>query len=115
MKDKIQISAAIILIIVGFIGFYWFSDKSSLVRISLLLVSFAIAMGLGWFTNLGQEFVVYTKESIDEAKKVVWPTRKETFQTTGVITIFAITMAVFLWAIDSGLTFLLTKLIGNGA
>ena len=57
----------------------------------------------------------YAKESIEETKKVVWPTRKETLQSTGVIFAFVFVMAMFLWVVDWGLIMILTKFIGHGA
>jgi preprotein translocase subunit SecE len=43
----------------------------------------------------GKQFYVYAQESVAETKKVVWPTRKETMQTTGIVFLFVITMASF--------------------
>jgi len=45
---------------------------------------------------------------------VVWPTRKETMQTTGVVILFAIVMALFLWAVDASLLMVVNKLMGRG-
>ena len=56
---------------------------------------------------------MFGKESVDEAKRVVWPTRKETIQTTGVVILFAVVMALFLWAVDVSLMVLVNKLMGR--
>ncbi len=115
MKDKIQITVAALLAIAGLAAFYLLSDKPMIARVGAMFGGFIIAGVVGWFTEPGREFVQYTKESIDEAKKVVWPTRKETMQSTGMIFVFVFVMAMFLWAVDWGLTFVLTKFIGHGA
>ena len=115
MKAKIQITVAALLAIAGLAAFYLLSDKPMIARVGAMFGGFIIAGVVGWFTEPGREFVQYTKESIDEAKKVVWPTRKETMQSTGMIFVFVFVMAMFLWAVDWGLTFVLTKFIGHGA
>jgi preprotein translocase subunit SecE len=115
MKDKIQITVAVLLAIAGLAAFYVLSDKPMIARVGAMFGGFILAGIVGWFTEPGREFVQYTKESIEEAKKVVWPTRKETMQSTGMIFVFVFVMAMFLWAVDWGLTFILTKFIGHGA
>jgi preprotein translocase subunit SecE len=115
MKDKIQITVAILLAVAGLAAFYWFSDKPMIARVGVMFVGFFLAGVVGWFTEPGREFAHYAKESIEEAKKVVWPTRKETMQSTGMIFVFVFVMALFLWAVDWSLTFVLTKFIGHGA
>ena len=56
----------------------------------------------------------FSRESWEEAKRVVWPTRKETLQTTGVVFLFVFTMALFLWVVDTGLLWVTQKLLGTG-
>jgi preprotein translocase subunit SecE len=53
------------------------------------------------FSAPGREFVAFAQEAVVEVKKVVWPTRKETVQTTGVVVAFVIVMAIFLWIVDA--------------
>jgi len=73
-----------------------------------------LAVAVVWTTESGKRFFVFGKESVDEAKRVVWPTRKETIQTTGVVLLFAVIMALFLWAVDASLLVLVNKLMGRG-
>ena len=101
--------------IAGLAAFYWLSDKPMIARVGAMFAGFIVAGVIAWFTEPGREFVQYAKESIEETKKVVWPTRKETLQSTGVIFAFVFVMAMFLWVVDWGLTFVLTKFIGTGA
>jgi len=68
-----------------------------------------------WFTQAGRDFVVFARESVEEAKRVVWPSRKETLQTTGVVFLFVFVMALFLWVVDSGLLWVTQKLLGQGS
>ena len=67
-----------------------------------------------WFTEAGKTFLAFARESWEEAKRVVWPTRKETLQTTGVVFAFVFVMALFLWFVDAGLLWVTQKLLGQG-
>jgi preprotein translocase subunit SecE len=113
MKDKIQLAAAALLVIAGVVLFSVLSEKPTIARLGAMFGCFIVAGALAWYTELGREFVQYAKESIEEARKVVWPTRKETMQSTGVIFVFVFVMAIFLWVVDWGLTFGVTKIIGG--
>ena len=66
-----------------------------------------------WPTEPGKQFYVYAQESIAETRKVVWPTRKETLQTTAIVFGFVVVMALFLWAVDASLLWVVQKLIGQ--
>jgi preprotein translocase subunit SecE len=115
MKDKIQIVVAVLILIGGLAAFYLLNDKPMIARIGAMFGLFFVAGVVGWFSAPGREFAEFTRESIEEAKKVVWPTRKETLQSTGVIFVFVFIMALFLWVIDWSLTLAITKFIGHGA
>jgi preprotein translocase subunit SecE len=67
-----------------------------------------------WTTAPGKQFYVYAQESVAETKKVVWPTRKETLQTTAYVFVFVLIMALFLWAVDSTLLWIVSKFLGTG-
>ena len=59
--------------------------------------------------------MTYAQDSVGEAKKVVWPTRKEATQLTGVVFLFVLVLALFMWLVDSGLSWLFYDLIlGRG-
>ena len=115
MKDTIQIVLAVLILIGGLAAFYLLADKPMIARVGAMLGLFLLASLVGYFSAPGKEFGIYAKESVDEAKKVVWPTRKETLQSTGIIFVFVLVMAIFLWSVDWSLTFMLTKFIGHGA
>ena len=66
-----------------------------------------------WTSETGKQFFVFAQESVAETKKVVWPTRKETLQTTGVVFAFMVLMALFLWVVDTGLLWVVKKLLGQ--
>ena len=66
---------------------------------------------VAWLTTPGREFTVFAAEAVAEVKKVVWPTRKETMQTTAAVFAFVVVMAVFLWVSDKTLEWVLYELI----
>jgi preprotein translocase subunit SecE len=114
MADKVKIGLAVLLVIAGLAGFYFFSDSPAIVRVLSVLGGLAAASAVMWTTIPGKQFYVYAQESYDETKKVVWPTRKETIQTTGVVFLFVVTMALFLWAVDSTLFWVVKHFLGQG-
>jgi preprotein translocase subunit SecE len=114
MTDKIKLLAAALMIIAGIAGFYYFADSPSVVRLGSVLAGLAAAVVLFWFTQTGKQFFTFSQESVAEARKVVWPTRKETIQTTGVVFAFVVVMALFLWLVDAGLLWAVKLLMGQG-
>jgi preprotein translocase subunit SecE len=114
MADKIKIVLAALLVIAGLAGFYYFADYPAIARVGSVLAGLAAASFVFWMTDPGKQFYVYAQESVAETKKVVWPTRKETLQTTGIVFVFVLVMALFLWAVDSSLLWIVKKFLGTG-
>jgi preprotein translocase subunit SecE len=114
MADKIKIVLAALLVIAGLAGFYYFADSPAILRVGAVLAGFAAASVVFWLTVPGKNFYVYAQESVAETKKVVWPTRKETMQTTGIVFVFVLIMSLFLWAVDSSLLLIVRKFLGTG-
>jgi preprotein translocase subunit SecE len=71
----------------------------------------AAGAAVAWFSEPGRQFAQFAQETIAETKKVVWPTRKETVQTTGIVFAFMVLMAVFLWVTDKTLEWVFYDLI----
>ena len=114
MVERIKIAIAALIAVGGFVAFYWMGDRALVLRLAALLGALAVAVVILWFTQPGQTFLAFSRESWDEAKRVVWPTRKETLQTTGVVFAFVFLMAFFLWVVDTGLLWVTQKLLGQG-
>ena len=112
MADKIRIALAVILVIAGIAGFYYLAERAMIVRVAAVLLGIAAAAGVFATSQPGKEFYEFSQESIAETKKVVWPTRKETLQTTAVVFGFVVIMALFLWAVDAGLLMIVKRLLG---
>ena len=113
MADKVKIAAAILLVAAGVAGFYYLSQSPMILRVISVLAGFVAGGLVFWMSEPGRQFHGYAQESVAETKKVVWPTRKETLQTTGVVFAFVVVMALFLWAVDSSLLWVVKKLLGQ--
>jgi len=106
---KFAIAAA--LVAAGIAGYYWLGDSALVLRILAVLAGIAAGAALAAFTASGREFIVFAREAVAEVKKVVWPTRKETVQTTAAVFAFVVVMAVFLWISDKTLEWVLYDLV----
>jgi preprotein translocase subunit SecE len=113
MADKIKIAFAVLLLIAGIVAFYYWSESAMIIRIAAVIGGAVAGAVVFWTSTPGKEFFAYAQESIEEAKRVVWPTRKETLQTTGVVFAFVAIMAVFLWLVDAGLLWAVRLLMGR--
>jgi preprotein translocase subunit SecE len=113
MSDKIKLLIAFLLVVAGVAGFYYLHDSPAVLKLLSVLAGLLFATGVASTSESGKRFIAFGRDSIAEAKRVVWPTRKETMQTTGVVIVFAITMALFLWLVDAGLMTMVNKLMGR--
>ena len=111
--DKIKLTIAGLIVLAGMVGFYYLSANPLVVRLAALLVAVALGGVVGWTSEPGKRFFAYTQDAIAETKKVVWPSRKETVQTTGIVVGFVIVMALFLWVVDASLVWLVKALVGR--
>jgi preprotein translocase subunit SecE len=111
MADKIKFPIAILLVIAGVAGFYVLADSPMVLRVLSVLAGVVAGAAVGWTTEPGKRFFVFGQEAVVEAKKVVWPSRKESFQTTAAVFAFVVTMAVFLWVTDKSLEYLMYDLL----
>ena len=114
MADKIKIALAVALVIAGLFGYYYWDQSALIARVGCVLGGTVAAVVVFWTSAVGKEFFSYARESVDEAKRVVWPTRKETIQTTAVVFGFVLIMAIFLWLIDASLLWAVRLLMGQG-
>ena len=107
MADKIKFALALLLLVAGVAGFYLLAEQAMILRVLAVLAGVGVSAAVAWQTEPGRQFFVFSKEATTEAKKVVWPTRKETLQTTGLVFVFAVVMAIFLWLTDKSLEWVL--------
>ena len=112
--DNIKLILAALIGFAGLVAFYVFSESSLLLRVLGLLVVAAIAAFLFYQTGKGQRTVAFFRDARTEVRKVVWPTRAETTQTTLIVMVIVIIVGIFLWLFDSLLAMLFRLLTGIG-
>ena len=115
MIDKIKLVLSLLLVAAGVAGFYLLADQATVLRILSVLAGVIAALALLWTTPVGQAGFTFASEAIVEARKVVWPTRKETIQTTVAVFAMVLVMAIFLWIVDVSFLWMVQKLLGRGA
>ncbi|WLQ13782.1 preprotein translocase subunit SecE [Hahella aquimaris] len=110
--DKLKWLLVVALVAVGVVGNSFYADQSLLYRV-LALVALALVAGfVAVQTEKGKSFLVLLKEARVEIRKVVWPTRPELTQTTLIVVVFVLVVALLLWVIDSLISWLVSGLIG---
>lgn len=100
------------LVVVGVVGNQYFSAEPILYRVLGLIVLGGVAAFVALQTTRGQAFAVLLKEARVEIRKVVWPTRQETTQTTLIVVAVVLVMALLLWGLDSLLGWLVSLIVG---
>lgn len=114
--DTVLLIAAVALLIGGMVAYYSFTaELSKLPRLAILLGSIAASVAIVYRTAVGKTLWAYVQGSRVELRKVVWPTRQESLQTTLVIAVFVIIVALLMWGLDAALLFGVHKLTGQGA
>ena len=109
--DKAKLAVAVGLVIAAIAGFYALSKQGALVQWGVLLLGIAAAVVVFLVSESGRQLVGFSKDSVKEIKKVVWPTRKESVQMTLYVFAFAVVMALFLWLTDQTLAWVLYDLV----
>ena len=109
--DKAKLAVAVGLVIAAIAGFYALSKQGALVQWGVLLRGIAAAVVVFLVSESGRQLVGFSKDSVKEVKKVVWPTRKESVQMTLYVFAFAVVMALFLWLTDQTLAWVLYDLV----
>ncbi len=113
MVDRIKIALAVACVVAGVWGYYYFSDTALVLRVLMVLGGLVAAGVVAYLSQPGKEFFTFAQEAWQEAGRVSWPTRKETVQTTAIVFGFVVLMALFLFAIDQSLAWIVRLLTGR--
>jgi len=109
--DKAKLAVAVLLLVGGIVVFYVLAGKDLWLRVLALLVLLAGAVAMFFTAESGKQLIAFGRDSVKEVKKVVWPTRKEATQMTLYVFAFVIVMALFMFATDKTLEWVLYDLI----
>ncbi len=113
MVDNFKLGAAFLCVAAGVFAFHKFSESAQVLRVLMVLAGLAAGAGVAWLSAPGKSFVEFAKEAWTEGKKVAWPTRKETMQTTLIVFVFVVIMALFLAMIDGLLAWIMSYITGR--
>ncbi|MDC6484841.1 preprotein translocase subunit SecE [Methylophilaceae bacterium] len=114
MNINIRLGLSFLLLGAGLLGFYMLSGQPTVIRILSFLAGAVAFVVVFLTTPQGQRAIGFLGEAITEAKKVVWPTRKETIQMTLIVFVLVVIMAIFLAFIDISFSYIINLLLGRG-
>jgi preprotein translocase subunit SecE len=109
--DKAKLAAAALLLVGGVAVFYLLTKQDLWLRVLALLVILAAAVAVFLTSESGKQLIAFGQDSVREAKKVVWPARKEAMQMTGYVFAFVFVMALYMWITDKTLEWVIFDLI----
>ena len=112
--DTIKLLVALIVLVLGIWGFYMFAQEALLYRVLGVLAAAGVAIGIAATTMKGKNLIAFLATSRSEVRKMVWPTRAETMQTTLMVFIMVVILAIFLWFVDMFLGFGVRTLLAVG-
>lgn len=112
--DKIKLIFAFALVAVAIGGFYYFSQESVLYRVLGMLAVMLVGLGVAYTSSPGKRLVDFVGNARTEVRKMVWPTRVETMQTTMIVVVIVAILSVFLLIIDSILSWAVKWFLGTG-
>lgn len=114
MADKIKFLLVALIVAGALGGFYYYGNEPLLFRVLGLLTAGAVAAAVFFQTTAGRHTWAYIGEARTEVRKVVWPTRKETTQSTLMVMVMVVLIACILWLFDSILTWIVKLVMGRG-
>lgn len=112
--NNIKLALALLVLLVGVVGFYWFDHVALVWRVLALLGLVGLAAGLVALTPLGHGLFGFSREARTELRKVVWPTRQETLQVTLSVLVLVLIVGIFLWLVDALLFWAVRLITGQG-
>jgi preprotein translocase subunit SecE len=112
-KDTALMALSIFVCFAGIVAFYWYDEDALPLRLAMVAGGLIVSGGLIWISWYGREFRQFAQAARVELRKVVWPTREDTFKVTWMVIAFAIAMGLFFWVLDMILTWLIRWLTGQ--
>jgi preprotein translocase subunit SecE len=109
--EKIKLALAAGLVAAAIVAFYVLTKQGQLVQWGALLACLVAAGAVFFTSETGKQLIGFGRDSAREVKKVAWPARKEAVQMTAYVFGFVLIMAIFLWATDKTLEWLIFDLI----
>jgi len=109
--DKAKLGLAAALVIASVVAYYLLSKQGAVAQWAALIVLLIAAAATFLTSESGKSLIAYGNDSVKEVRKVVWPSRKEAMQMTGIVFAFVVLMALFLWMTDKSLEWVIYDLV----
>jgi preprotein translocase subunit SecE len=113
--DSLKLGAAVLVVAGGIYAFYHYEDQHLVLRVLGLLAVAAIAIFIAAQTGMGRNVLGFISGAQSEVRRVVWPTRAETVQTTLAVVLMVFIVGIFLWLLDMLLLWAIQLLTGQGS
>jgi preprotein translocase subunit SecE len=110
--DALKWAVVLVILAVGVVGNSVYAEESLFYRVVALIVLALVAGFIALQTAKGKAFFDLFKEAKAEVRKVVWPTRQETGQTTAIVVVVVLIVGLALWGLDSLLSWIVSAVIG---
>jgi preprotein translocase subunit SecE len=112
--DTVKLLLAVGILIGSIVAYYYYANESPLLRLIGVLVGFALAVWVAFQSAQGRTLWAFIQGSRVELRKVVWPSREETVQTTLIVFAFGAIMSTFFWLLDFFLLWAYQFITGQG-
>ena len=112
--DALKLLLAAAALVGGVVAYYAFPDQPQVLRVLMVLGGLILSLVLMYLSQPGRELWNYVQSSRVELRKMVWPTRTETWRTTLVVFVFVLALGVFFWLVDMGLAWGARQVTGQG-
>ena len=110
--DNVKLILALLILVAGIAGFYYFADQAILYRVLGLLAFAVVAAAVALTSSKGKNLTSFMQSSKTEMRKMVWPTRTETVQTTLIVLVMVLIVSILLWLLDMFLGWIMKMIIG---
>ena len=108
--DTLKMASAIAILLSSVFSFYYFAELSVLIRVLVVIFSVILSLVIFFSTQRGIIFWDFIQGSRVEMRKVVWPTKQETIQTTLTVFMFVLVLGIFFWLLDFLLLYITTSI-----
>ncbi len=110
VADTLKLMASVSILFASIVSFYYFSEISVLIRALVIIFSLVMSLLIFFRTQRGLILWEFFQSSRVEMRKVVWPTKQETIQTTLTVFIFVLILGIFFWLLDFVLLYITTSI-----
>lgn len=115
MINNIKAVVSLLLIVAGIAAFYLLKDQVLVLRILAVLAGVGAAVALMMTSPMGKQAFAFVQDSINEAKRVVWPSKDDTIKATLAVFVMVVAMAIFLGVADVLFAWLIKLIMGQDA